>query len=147
MKKLLRVLPVLALLIGSVASAHAQVVLPHYVTLTWNWSQCTTATPPVCGGLAQGFNILRAPATGTVCPSAPVLPSTAPFVQVGTLAGITVLTYTDNNSATNVLTEGSTYCYIVQSYDQGGVADSTIASATIPFFVPEAPTAVTAVAK
>ena len=74
-------------------------------------------------------------------------PAVSAFNQVGTVAGIALFTYTDNSSATNLLTENATYCYIVQAYNQGGVADSPIASATIPFLVPEAPTAPAAVAK
>jgi len=107
----------------------------HSVTLTWSWTQGT-------GGLATGYAVYRAQATGTTCPAA------STFTQIATVAAEATMTYVDTSSSTNTLTEGVTYCYAVTATDSAGASpDSNIASATIPFSVPVAPAGLGAVAK
>ena len=123
---------------------------PHTVTLTWTWAQCTSATPPVCEGLATGFTVYKAPATtGTTCPAASALTQIATTTPV-IVAASSTYTYIDSNSSpsTSILTEGVTYCYAVTATDSLGASPfSPIASATVPFSVPESPLSVGAVAK
>lgn len=109
----------------------------HTVTLTWSWTQGN-------GGLATGYAVFRAPATGTTCPAA----GSSSFVQIGTVSTEATMTYVDTSSSTNTLTEGATYCYEVTATDSAGSSpDSNVASATIPFSVPVAPTGLAATAK
>jgi hypothetical protein len=111
------------------SAAFAQTAPVHTVTLTWTWTQGT-------GGLATGYVVYKAPATGTTCPAI------ATFTQLATVTAEATMTYVDTNASpsTSVLTEGSTYCYAVTATDQGGASpDSNIASATVPFSPPIAP--------
>ena len=64
---------------------------PHTVTLTWTWAQCTSATPPVCEGLATGFTVYKAPATtGTTCPAASALTQLATTTPVIVAASLDI---------------------------------------------------------
>jgi fibronectin type 3 domain-containing protein len=102
----------------------------HTVTLTWSWTQGS-------GGVGTGFEVQR----GTV--------SGGPYTTIATIASPTTLTYVDTASTTNVLTEGSTYYYVVLTTGNGGTlsAPSNQATATIPFLLPVGPTGLSAVAK
>ena len=96
---------ILALLSTSAFAAAAQPA--HSITLTWTWTQGS-------GGLATSFNVLRATATGTTCPAVTT------FTQLASVANTAPLTYVDNSSTTNTLTEGTTYCYIVAAAGSRG---------------------------
>ena len=136
----------LAFLAAPLLSAQAPA---HTVTLTWQWAQCTTATPPVCNGLATGFTVFKATATGTTCPAVTTftqLATTTPTIT----AALATYTYVDSNTSpsTSILTEGVTYCYAVTATDAAGASpDSPIAQATVPFSVPDAPLSSAASAK
>jgi hypothetical protein len=115
----------------------------HAVTLTWTWAQGT-------GAPATGFQVYRAPATsGTTCPAAPASTTApAPFTVIDTGAQITNLSYVDQETATNQLTEGATYCYAVTMLNNAiSSAFSPIAGATIPYAPPATPTGLKAVAQ
>lgn len=94
---------------------------PHCVVLFWSWAQGS-------GGVATSFNILRSTVTG------------GPYTQVGTTP-VTLTSYTDNSGTGNILTEGSTYFYVIAASGPGGSSpNSTEASAKIPFLPPVTPT-------
>ena len=98
---------------------------PHCVVLTW--SAGLGGSPPT------SFNILRSDVTG------------GPYTQIGTTPA-TILSYTDMSGTGNVLTEGSTYFYVIQATNSGGNSpNSAEAAAKIPFLLPSAPTFVIAV--
>lgn len=114
-------LKILLLFTMLVAVAVAQ---PHpSVTLAWSWAQGT-------GDPATGFHVQRSATTG------------GPYTIVGTTP-VSTLTYLDTS-----VTVGSTYYYVVTSYNPGGdSAKSTEVSCVIPFQIPTAPTAVSGTAK
>lgn len=106
----------------------------HTVSLTW--------TEPATAGAPTSYNILRATTSG------------GPYTLIASISvtnpGISVTSgsYVDVASATNVLTEGATYFYVVNAANSAGPSpNSTQASATIPFALPATPTGLTATAK
>ena len=101
----------------------------HSVTLTWTWTQSS-------GGAATGFLIQRGTASG------------GPYVQVGAVPVPNTFSYVDQSATGNVLTEGTTYYYVVLATGPGGNSlPSPQASATIPFLPPSAPPTLSAVPK
>ena len=106
----------------------------HSVTLTW---------PPGAGATSANttsFGVLRGTATGAE--------SSTPIGTVAFVSGQASYSYIDQGSATNILTEGSTYFYEIVATGPGGTsAPSAETSATIPFSLPPVPGKPTAVAK
>lgn len=105
----------------------------HSVTLTWNWSQGT-------GGSGTGFQVQRSSTAG------------GPYSTIGSTSAISTLTYADVSATGNILAEGATYYYVVETVNNLAAPEifsvpSTQAAATIPYTPPATPTGVTAQAK
>jgi hypothetical protein len=133
MKKLL-----FALALTITTIVHAQPFVPHSVTLTWTCPANTTPPPPfTCGIDATGFQVQRATITG------------GPYTTIGTVTGSQTFTYTDVASSTNILIEGTTYFYVVETTGNGGTLSgfSPQAAATIPFLPPNAPSTLSVTSK
>lgn len=104
----------------------------HSVTLTW--------TEPAGGATVTSFNVLRGTTSGGE--------SATPIGTVAFVTGQASYTYIDQGSATNLLTEGSTYYYEVTATGPGGTsAPSPEATALIPFSVPAIPSKPTVLVK
>jgi hypothetical protein len=100
----------------------------HTVTLTW--------TAGTGGGTTTGYIVQRGTTTG------------GPYTQIGTTPSPTQETYVDTSATGNVLSEGTTYYYVVLATGPGGNSPlSPQASATIPFLLPPAPGTLQAVPK
>lgn len=122
----MRALLILALALPAFAQTTA-------LRLAWTWTQ-GTGTP------ADGFNIYRSTVQGACLAT----PRPATCQLLAQVMPATVLTYTDAPSATNVLTPGTVYYYVVTAYSlaaapQGESAPSAEGSARFP--VPPAPNA------
>ena len=127
--KLLLLCLIFAFMTAGAQRASAQPT-PHSVALTWAWTQGT-------GGPATGFLVQRATVSG------------GPYTTVGTITSPATLAFTDTASNSNVLTEGSTYFYVVVATGNGGVNSppSNQFAALIPFLAPQAPTGLTGTVK
>lgn len=99
---------------------------PHSVALAWG---APTSGPP-----PTGYQIQRSMVSG------------GPYTTIGTVVGAATLTYNDISGAGNVLVEGVTYFYVVESVNGTAVslASNESNGAKIPNAVPNAPTNVTA---
>jgi hypothetical protein len=103
--------------------AHAQAAF-HTVTLTWTPSTSTNV----------GYNVYRSTTAGSYS-TTPISPLTSPN---GVSCTATLCTYVDQGSATNILTEGTTYFYVVKAVDlttKGLSANSNEASGLIPIVI------------
>lgn len=114
----------------------------HCVDISWS------APAQGSGGTPATYQAYRSTAAGTCVwqPSAsgPITPP-AGCTKVGTVT-VPTTTFTDNSSATNTLTEGTTYFYVLSSANATGEsAPSTEVSAKIPLSVPGTPQTPTAV--
>ena len=88
------------------------------------------------GGTTTGFIVQRGTSTG------------GPYTQIGAISSPAQLSYVDTAGASNALTEGSTYYYVVLATGPGGNSlPSPQASATIPFLPPAQPPTLSAVPK
>jgi hypothetical protein len=126
MKKLLLLLT----LLSAPAFAFAQTF--HSVTLTW--------PAGAGGGTVTSFGVLRGTTSGGE--------SSTPIGTVAFVSGQATYSYVDQGSATNVLTEGSTYFYEIVATGPGGTsAPSAETSVTITFSAPAVPGKPTAVVK
>lgn len=121
-------LALVTLLLTSSLSFGQAATPPHDVTLTF---------VPTVSTQAVGYNVYRGQGTGTKVK-----------INAALLTPRTVMSYVDLESATNALTEGATYTYVLRSVDGGGSesVDSASVSATIPFRPLLPPTGLTAVA-
>ncbi len=116
----------------------AQQFVPHSVTLTWTCPTNTTPPPPsTCGLNATGFQVQRSTTTG------------GPYTTIATFTGPQTFTYIDIASSTNILVEGTTYYYVVETTGNGGTLSvpSPQAAATIPFLPPNAPSTLSVTSK
>jgi hypothetical protein len=102
------------------------------VTIPWTWTQATGA------GLATGFQIYRTPTAAGLCPT----PTTTAYTMIGVASSGTATSYADVSSSSNLLTQGTTYCYSIVATGNGGAsAFSNVVTATIPTPVPNPPVA------
>jgi hypothetical protein len=116
----------------------AQTVIPHSVTLTWTCAANPVPPPPTqCGIDSTGFQVQRGTVHG------------GPYVTIATVVGPQVFTYVDNSAVGNILIEGSTYFYVVETTGTGGTLSgpSPEVAATIPFLPTIAPSVVSATSK
>lgn len=119
----------LLLLIAAAAILSAQTF--HQVTITW--------APGAGGDPPTSFGILRGTTAGGE--------GTTPIGTIPFVSGQASYTYTDQGSASNVLTGGATYFYEIEAINTGGTSVGPEKSVTIPFFAPAAPSAPTLTAK
>jgi len=93
----------------------------HRACISWTWSQGS-------GNPATQFNVMRSTVSG------------GPYTQVGNVP-VGTLTFTDQaNGTTNILTEGTTYCWVVTAQGPTGLsANSPEKCAAIPLSAPPAP--------
>ena len=105
----------------------------HSVTLGFAWSQGT-------GGMATGFNIYRGTTSGAEGPAAPA-------TKIGNVPYVTPPPATWSYKDTASLVEGTKYFYVITAAGNGGTesAPSVEVGGTIPFSVPNVPTAPTIV--
>jgi hypothetical protein len=98
---------------------------PHSVTLNWH---------PTLGGTPTGYHVKRAPQVNGA------------FVLIATVPGTS---YIDNASATNLLPEGTTPCYVITALRPDGTETdpSNQVCATIPIETITPPFLDSAVAK
>ena len=119
----------LLLLIAAAAILSAQTF--HQVIITW--------APGAGGDPPTSFGILRGTTAGGE--------GTTPIGTIPFVSGQASYTYTDQGSASNVLTGGATYFYEIEAINTGGTSVGPEKSVTIPFFAPAAPSAPTLTAK
>lgn len=92
-------------------------------------------------GNATSYNVYRSTVTGGCA----TVPATLPAGCTKIASGGTTPAYLDNSTATNPLTEGTTYFYVETSVDSAGESGpSNEASAKIPVTVPIPPPNLTA---
>lgn len=102
-------------------------VTPHCAIFNWS--------APASGSIPTGYNIYRATSTGTCKP-----PFTAVACIKVTSTPVAALTFTDNSSATNILSEGVTYFYVATSVSASGESAPTAeVSGTFPALLPGTP--------
>lgn len=107
----------------------------HVVVIVWSASPVDpTHDAPT------NYNIKRATSAGVCAAKQPAC------VQVGTVPAPT-LTFTDTASATNTMTAGQTFFYVITAQNNAGETEPTAeVSATIPGFLPNKPLTVSATA-
>jgi hypothetical protein len=102
-------------------------------------------TAPTTGSTPIGYNLYRETSAG-VCAGSLTASGCTKITMTPVAAPAT--TFTDNSSATNVLTEGATYLYVATSVNSSGESGpSAEASAKIPVLLPSSPTSLTAAPK
>lgn len=120
-----------AILLLVIAAAILSAQTFHQVAITW--------APGAGGDPPTSFGILRGTTSGGE--------ATTPIGTVPFVTGQASYTYTDQGSASNVLTGGATYFYEIEAINTGGTSVGPEKSVTIPFFAPAAPGAPTLTAK
>lgn len=124
------------LLLAFGVACFAQTVIPHSVTLNWTCPANVSPPPPtICGTSSTGFQVQRGTVKG------------GPYSTIATVVGSQAFTYADVSATGNILTEGSTYYYVVETTGNGATLSSPSpeVAATIPFLVPTPPATVNAV--